>query len=87
MMGFFMTMALYPHVQRKAQEEIDRVIGTSRLPGFKDREDLPYIDAVLKEALRWHPVVPMGVAHMAMEDDILEGYRIPKGAAILTNIW
>ncbi|EIT81129.1 cytochrome protein [Aspergillus oryzae 3.042] len=87
MMCFFLTMALYPHVQRKAQEEIDRVVGATRLPGFEDRENLPYIDALLKEALRWHPIVPMGVAHMAMEDDMLEGYRIPKGAAILSNIW
>ncbi|GMF67658.1 unnamed protein product [Aspergillus oryzae] len=87
MMCFFLTMALYPHVQRKAQEEIDRVVGATRLPGFEDRGNLPYIDALLKEALRWHPIVPMGVAHMAMEDDMLEGYRIPKGAAILSNIW
>ncbi|KAB8223737.1 cytochrome P450 [Aspergillus novoparasiticus] len=87
MMCFFLTMALYPHVQRKAQEEIDQVVGATRLPGFEDRENLPYIDALLKEALRWHPVVPMGVAHMAIEDDMLEGYRIPKGAAILSNIW
>ncbi|PIG79207.1 O-methylsterigmatocystin oxidoreductase [Aspergillus arachidicola] len=87
MMCFFLTMALYPHVQRKAQEEIDRVVGVTHLPGFEDRESLPYIDALLKEALRWHPVVPMGVAHMAMENDMLEGYHIPKGAAILSNIW
>ncbi|KAE8401933.1 cytochrome P450 [Aspergillus pseudonomiae] len=87
MMCFFLTMALYPHVQRKAQEEIDRVVGTSRLPGFEDRENLPYIDAVLKEALRWHPIAPMGVAHMSTEDDMLEGYHIPKGAIILANIW
>ncbi|KAF5856283.1 hypothetical protein ETB97_007639 [Aspergillus alliaceus] len=83
----FLAMVLYPHVQRKAQEEIDRVVGTSRLPGFEDRENLPYIEAIVKEALRWHPIVPMGAAHMAIEDDECEGYHIPKGAAILANIW
>ncbi|KAL5501294.1 hypothetical protein ACEPAH_8554 [Sanghuangporus vaninii] len=84
---FFLAMSLFPEVQRKAQEEIDRVIGSDRLPTFEDRENLPYIDAVVKEALRWHPVAPMGVPHMTTEDDIYEGYFIPKGALIMPNIW
>lgn len=80
-------MTLYPEVARRAQEEIDRVIGTDRLPSIDDRENLPYVDAVVKEALRWHPVAPFGVAHLTTEDDIYRGYRIPKGAMILPNIW
>lgn len=82
-----MAMSLYPEVQRKAQEEIERVIGTDRLPTFDDRDNLPYVDAIVKEALRWHPVAPMGVPHMTTEDDIYEGYFIPKGALLLPNIW
>lgn len=46
-------MLKYPEVQRKAQEEIDRVVGTDRLPNIEDRANLPYIDAVMSEALRW----------------------------------
>ncbi|PLN82775.1 cytochrome P450 [Aspergillus taichungensis] len=84
---FFLAMALNPDVQRKAQEEIDRVIGPNKLPSFADRENLPYIDAVVKEVLRWHPVGPIGLPHMTTEDDIYEGYRIPKGSIILPNIW
>ena len=80
-------MTLFPEVQRKAQEEIERVVGNDRLPGFDDRENLPYVDACVKEALRWHPVAPMGVPHQTTEDDIYEGYYIPKGALILPNIW
>ena len=80
-------MALFPEAQRKAQEEIDRVVGTDRLPTFEDRENLPYVDALVKEALRWHPVVPMGVPHVTTEDDIYEGYFIPKGSILLPNIW
>ena len=80
-------MSLYPEVQRKTQEEIERVIGTDRLPTFDDRDNLPYVDAIVKEALRWHPVAPMGVPHMTTEDDIYEGYFIPKGALLLPNIW
>jgi cytochrome P450 len=84
---FFLALARFPEVQRKAQEEIDRVVGTSRLPSFDDRKNLPYVDAVVKEVLRWQPVVPMSLPHMAAEEDIFEGYRIPKGAMFLTNIW
>lgn len=80
-------MALNPDVQRKAQEELDRVIGPNKLPTFADRENLPYIDAVVKETLRWHPVGPIGLPHMTTADDIYEGYRIPKGSIILPNIW
>jgi cytochrome P450 len=84
---FFLAMVLFPGVQRKAQEEIDRVMGSTQLPGFEDRPNLPYINAIVKEVLRWHPVAPMGIPHMTTEDDIYRGYRIPKGAYLLPNIW
>jgi len=80
-------MTLFPEVQRKAQEEIDRVVGQGRLPSFEDRENLPYIDAVVKEALRWHPVAPLGLPHVSTEDDIYKGYLIPKGAMLIAGIW
>jgi len=48
-----------PHVQARAQKELDEVVGTSRLPDFSDRENLPYIDAILSEGLRIHPVLPL----------------------------
>ena len=53
-------MMLFPEAQKQAQAEVDRVIGNDRLPGIADRESLPYVAAVLKEVLRWRPVVPMG---------------------------
>ena len=56
----FLAMALYPEVQKKAQAEIDTVVGQNRLPDFEDRPSLPYINAVVKESLRWHLVVPLG---------------------------
>ncbi|RAL12933.1 cytochrome P450 monooxygenase fmaG [Aspergillus homomorphus CBS 101889] len=85
--SFYLALVLFPEVQKKAQEEIDRVVGTSRLPGFADRENLPYVEAVVKEAFRWHPVVPMGVVHKSTEEDTWGGYYIPKGSQILPNIW
>jgi len=84
---FFLAMTLFPEVQRTAQQEIDQVIGSGRLPTFKDRANLPYIDAVVKELFRWHPAVPMSLPHMTTEDDICGGYLIPKGAYLLANIW
>ena len=55
----FLAMALHPEVQKKAQAEIDAVVGPNRLPGFDDRPFLPYIDAVVKQSMRWHLVAPL----------------------------
>jgi len=85
--GFLLGLLLFPEVQRKAQAEIDRVIGPNRLPTLADRDDLPYIEALLKEVHRWHTVAPMALTHMADEDIIYNGYLIPKGAAIMANAW
>lgn len=59
---FVLAMVLYPEVQVKAQEEIDLKVGSDRLPTFSDFERLPYIHAVVKESLRWHPAVPLGLS-------------------------
>jgi cytochrome P450 len=64
-------MILYPDVQRKAQEEIDRVIGSDRLPTVADRELLPYVDALSKEVMRWHVVGPTGQALKVSLDRML----------------
>jgi len=63
-------MILYPEVQRKAQAEIDDVVGNGRLPVFSDEEELPYVQAVLKEVLRWHPVAPCTFASASDESCI-----------------
>jgi cytochrome P450 len=84
---FFLTMVLFPEAQQKGQEEIDRVIGKDRLPDFADRENLPYVNAIVQEVLRWHPVGPLAVAHVATEDDTYEGYFIPKGTLVIPNVW
>jgi len=60
-MVFTLAMVLYPDVQKRAQAEIDFVIGRDRLPTFEDRASLPYIDAVLRETFRWQPVTPLGI--------------------------
>jgi len=53
-------MALYPEAQKKAQTEIDRVIGRNRLPNFEDQDSLVYVEALVREVMRWHPALPTG---------------------------
>ena len=80
-------MALHPEVQKKAQAELDAVVGPTRLPNFEDRKSLVYIEAVVKEALRWHNVTPLGIAHVTREDDEFGGYFVPAGSVMVSNIW
>ncbi|KAL5637726.1 hypothetical protein ACGC1H_002106 [Rhizoctonia solani] len=80
-------LALHPEITKKAQEEIDRVIGRDRLPTVQDRGSLPYVEAVLQEAMRYYPVVPLCIPHSTEQDIEFRGYRIPKGSSIEPNIW
>lgn len=76
-------MVLFPDVQKKAQAELDRVVGQARLPEFDDIDDVPYIRAIAMETMRWMPVTPFGVAHATISEDEYRGYHIPKGTMIL----
>ncbi|KAI0371752.1 cytochrome P450 [Pilatotrama ljubarskyi] len=84
---FFLAMTLNPEIQEKARRQLDQVVGTHRLPDFCDQPALPYIDAILKETIRWRPVVPLDVPHRLTEDDIYNGYYLPKGSLIVANHW
>jgi cytochrome P450 len=59
LMTFFLMMVVHPAVQEKAQAEIDAVVGKDRLPTIEDRPLLPCLDAILRETLRYGPVVPL----------------------------
>ncbi|KAI0259892.1 cytochrome P450 [Gloeopeniophorella convolvens] len=87
LLTFMVAMLRYPEVQRKAQEEIDKIVGTSRLPDFSDQDSLPYVGAVLKETLRWHPVIPLGVPHCSVQNDTYAGNFIPAGSVVIGNVW
>ncbi|KAF7294033.1 CyP450 monooxygenase [Mycena kentingensis (nom. inval.)] len=84
---FFLAMALHPDVQKKAQAQIDTVVGHDRLPNPSDRDQLPYVEAIYREVLRWKPPVVLSLPHGTTEDDIYDGYFIPKGAIVVPNIW
>jgi hypothetical protein len=74
-------------VQRKVQEEVDRVVGPDRLPTIEDYENLPYVRACIKESLRWMPTVILGVPHAAVQEDNYKGWRIPAGSTVINNVW
>ena len=80
-------MVTYPDVQKRAQEELDSVVGRTRIPTFADLPHLPYIRAMVKEALRWRPVDPLGLPHLSSEDDWYNGMFIPKGSMMIANVW
>ncbi|PFH46033.1 hypothetical protein AMATHDRAFT_77844 [Amanita thiersii Skay4041] len=84
---FFFAMAMYPEVQKKAQAELDAIVGNDHLPSFEDRPSLHYVNALVREATRWVPVVPLGVPHVSTEDDVYDGYFIQKGTLVIGNIW
>ncbi|KAI1785552.1 cytochrome P450 [Ganoderma leucocontextum] len=87
LLTIFFAMSLHPSIQRKAQAELDTVVGPDRLPDFDDRESLVYLEAIIKETMRWMPSAPLGLTHCTREDEVINGYFIPAGTVLLANIW
>ncbi|KAF9255647.1 cytochrome P450 [Marasmius fiardii PR-910] len=85
--SFILAMLFNPDIQKKAQKAVDEVIGDDRLPDFSDMGKIPYVDALLKEALRWNPVTPLAVPHRLTVDDEYKGYHIPAGSLVIGNAW
>lgn len=86
--AFVQAMLCFPDVQKKAQEEIDRVVGPDRLPTMEDEPKLQYVRGCIKETLRWMPTTILGaVPHAVTQDDYYEGYLIPKGTGVLNNVY
>ncbi|KAG1876688.1 cytochrome P450 [Suillus subalutaceus] len=84
---FMLAMVLYPDVQARARAEIDQAVRHDRMPCLDDRASLPYLDAILREVLRWYPLAPLGIPHATSNDDVYDGYFIPKGAIVIVNQW
>ncbi|KAI9439111.1 cytochrome P450 [Lactarius indigo] len=87
MAWWMLAMVAYPDVQRRAQAELDAIVGRTRIPTFSDFQHLPYIRAVVKEMLRWRSVTPLGFPHRSTEDDWYDGMFIPKSTIVIVNIW
>ncbi|KAK7206966.1 cytochrome P450 [Myxozyma melibiosi] len=83
-----LAMVTHPEALRAAQAELDAVIGPDRSPTFDDELKLPFLKAFMKETLRWRPVAVLGgTPHSSSEDDVYNGYLIPKNTTILGNSW
>lgn len=80
-------IVLHPHCLEEAQRELDRVVGPDRLPSPDDFPRLPYIKAMINEAMRWQPPTPFAIPHATTQDDEYMGYTIPNGTVIIPNIW
>jgi cytochrome P450 len=72
----------FPGILKEAQRIVDETVGRHRVPTFDDIPRMPYIIAMIRESFRWRTVAPVAIPHAAVEDDIYEGYFIPKGAAV-----
>ncbi|KAG6841262.1 hypothetical protein C0991_000402 [Blastosporella zonata] len=75
-------IVIHPECQRKAQEEIDRIIGSARLPELTDRESLPYLECVMQESLRWNQAAPTGT-HISSVSYFLGSCITPKASLIV----
>ncbi|KAK7677862.1 hypothetical protein QCA50_019174 [Cerrena zonata] len=84
---FILAMVRNPGVYKKLQEEIDRVVGSERLPDLHDREALPYTECVIKETYRWRVPLPLGLPHNTITEDTYDGYYIPENTLVIPNIW
>ncbi|KAL0957070.1 hypothetical protein HGRIS_003167 [Hohenbuehelia grisea] len=87
MLYFTAAIVLHPHVAKRAQTEIDALLGGLRLPTFEDRPHLPYVEAIYREIMRWRPVVPLVTPHSVVMDDVYEGFHFPKGTTFIPNVW
>ncbi|XP_073009296.1 trimethyltridecatetraene synthase-like [Typha latifolia] len=76
-----------PEIFVKATEELDRVIGRDRWVEEKEVHRLPYIEAIVKETMRLHPVAPLLVPRLSREDTTIDGYDIPAGTRVLVSVW
>ena len=76
-----------PDVQQRLHQELDQVIGPGRLPELDDKKNLPYLEATITETLRLSSIAALSVPHKTTVDTTLQGYSIPKGTTVLTNLW
>ncbi|XP_047266379.1 cytochrome P450 71A1 isoform X2 [Capsicum annuum] len=83
----FQELLRIPNIIEKAHQELDRAIGKERWVEEKDFSQLPYIDAIIKETFRLHPLCALLPPHYSTEDCTVAGYDIPKGTAAYINAW
>jgi cytochrome P450 len=88
LVSFVLACCAFPEAMEKAHAELDAVVGSRRSPHFDDQPQLPYINAFVKEVLRWRSVAIIGgQPHSPTQDDSYNGWLIPEGCWIQGNVW
>ncbi|KAM7529231.1 hypothetical protein LguiB_032641 [Lonicera macranthoides] len=77
----------HPTIMKKVQNELEKIVGKSRMVEESDLENLSYLEMVIKESFRLHPVAPLLLPHASIEDCTIDGYHIPKNARVMVNVW
>ncbi|PON92928.1 Cytochrome P450, E-class, group I [Trema orientale] len=76
-----------PNIMKKAQNELEAIVGKDNIVEESHIPKLPYLQAVMKEALRLHPTVPLLVPHCPSQTCVVGGYSVPKGSGVFVNVW
>lgn len=77
----------HPRVMKKLQQELESIVGLDQMIEESNIDNFPYLDMVIKETLRLHPVAPLLLPHEAMEDCVINGFHVPKKSRIIVNTW
>ncbi|MCD7464691.1 hypothetical protein HAX54_053238 [Datura stramonium] len=83
----FFELLRHPKIMKKLQKELEQIVGIDRMVEESDLEKLEYLDMVIKEGFRLHPIAPLLIPHESIEDCKIDGFDIPRGSRILVNIW
>jgi cytochrome P450 len=76
-----------PQVTKKVQKKLEDVVGLERMVEESNLDNLEYLDMVLKETFRLHPIAPLMLPHVAMEDSTVNGFYIPRKSRVIINVW
>ena len=77
----------HPPMMKKVINELEKVVGMERMVEESDLESLEYLNMVVKETLRLHPVAPLLIPHESMEDCTVDGFHIPQKSRVMVNAW
>jgi cytochrome P450 len=94
MLVILQALCLNPHIVERAQRDIDAVVDEDATPRWEHREQLPYITQIVKEAMRWRPVTPLGFPHALLsaeqggQGEVVDGrFWLPPGTPVFLNVW
>ena len=77
----------HPPMMKKVINELEKVVGMERMVEESDLESLEYLNMVVKETLRLHPVAPLLIPHESIEDCTVDGFHIPQKSRVIVNVW